>query len=88
MRIIRVGPRHGGPRLVVQGPGAAHVIHEFDDVMACAIQQSEIERQLVAKRYKLHKFSDRRTADRRQTPALPTSPTTTSPTVPTAPTAS
>jgi hypothetical protein len=49
VRLVRVG--HGGSRLslLVDGPGSSRVAHHFDDHLACAIQQCEIERQLAAR---------------------------------------
>jgi hypothetical protein len=56
VRIVRVGQRDGARRLMIHGPGESRVDHEFDDVVTCAIQQSEIERRLVARRFRLSRF--------------------------------
>ena len=59
VRIIRVG----GPSrlsLLVDGPSNAHVAHHFDDPMACAIHQCELERQLVTRDFHLERASGMR----------------------------
>jgi hypothetical protein len=56
VRIVRLGHRDAGPRLLVQGPGASRVVHDFDDMLACTIHQSELERRLVAQSYSLLGF--------------------------------
>jgi hypothetical protein len=78
VRIIRVGMAIGGQRLLVNGPGTELAVHQSDDVMECVRHQSELERRLVGKGFRLERFatgerragSDRRTAlrgpDRRQ----------------------
>jgi hypothetical protein len=53
VRIVRVGRRDTKLSLVVDGPGTSHVVHHFDDHMACAIQQCEIERQLAVRDFHL-----------------------------------
>jgi hypothetical protein len=56
VRIVRVGHRDGGRRLLVQGPGPSRVVHDFEDVVACTIHQSELERRLVARSFRLLRF--------------------------------
>ena len=56
VRIVRVDCRTSGLSLVVDGPDGSHVAH-FDDPMACAIHQCELERQLVTKDYHLERVS-------------------------------
>lgn len=56
VRIVRVGRRGTKTSLLVEGPGTSHVAHHFDDQITCAIQQSEIERQLAAREFYLEQF--------------------------------
>jgi len=56
VRIVRVGHRNSKLSLLVDGPGASHVAHHFDDQMACAIQQCEIERQLATRDFYLEEM--------------------------------
>lgn len=59
VRIVRVG----GPArlsLLVDGPANAHVAHHFDDPMACAVHQCELERQLVTRNFILERASGMR----------------------------
>jgi hypothetical protein len=70
VRIIRValaGPRL---RLLVNGPGTAHYAEEFADAGSCAMQQSEIERRLVAAGYRLNGFRDERRSRTAPPPGL------------------
>ena len=57
VRIMRVGHHDSTLSLVVDGPGSSHVRHHFDDQMACAIQQCEIERQLAARNFHLEQIA-------------------------------
>jgi hypothetical protein len=69
VRMIRAATPEGGLRLIVYGPGNAQAVHEFRDSVSCSAQQSEIERQLVARGYGLEQFTDRRSGlDRRGVP--------------------
>jgi hypothetical protein len=71
VRIIRVGTATGGQYLLVNGPGSETAAHQTEDVMECVRQQSELERRLVGKGYRLERFTtaDRRTGtDRRVAP--------------------
>jgi hypothetical protein len=56
VRIVRIGHRDSSLSLLVDGPGAARVRHEFDDQMACAIHQCEIERELAARDFYLEQI--------------------------------
>lgn len=56
VRIVRIGHRDSSLSLLVAGPGEEHVMHQFDDHMACAIQQCEIERQLAARDFHLEQM--------------------------------
>ena len=59
VRIVRVG----GPTqlsLLVDGPANAHAAHHFEDAMACAIHQCELERQLVTRNFHLERASGMR----------------------------
>jgi hypothetical protein len=67
VRIIRVALPGQVCRLMVNGPGSAHYAEEFPDAGTCAVQQSEIERRLVAAGYRLDGFTD----DRRTRSGLP-----------------
>ena len=72
VRIIRVGMAVGGQYLVVNGPGTETSVHFSDDTMECVRHQSELERRLVGKGFRLERFTtgerragrDRRTAPR------------------------
>jgi hypothetical protein len=71
VRIIRVGTATGGQYLLVNGPGTQLSVHQSDDVMDCVRHQSELERRLVAKGFRLERFAtgERRTGnDRRVAP--------------------
>lgn len=57
IRIIRVGRRGSKMSLRVEGPGATRITHHFDDQLACAIQQCEIERQLAARDFYLEEIA-------------------------------
>jgi hypothetical protein len=64
VRLVRVALAGQTCRLLVHGPGTAHYAEEFADPGSCAVQQSEIERRLVAAGYRLNAFrDDRRAAD-------------------------
>jgi hypothetical protein len=56
VRIVRVGHPDSKLSLLVDGPGGSHVAHHFDDHMACAIQQCEIERQLATRDFYLEQM--------------------------------
>ena len=58
VRIVRVGHREAGPRLLVHGPGTTRVVHDFDDMLSCTIHQSELERRLVARSFRLLRFME------------------------------
>ena len=72
VRIIRVGQADGMQRLLVNGPGTETTVQMMDDAMDCVRHQSELERRLVGKGFRLERFasgdrrrgSDRRTAAR------------------------
>jgi hypothetical protein len=57
VRIVRVGHRDDRLTLVVDGPGDVHVTHQFDNHMACAIEQCEIERELAARSFHLERIA-------------------------------
>ncbi len=69
VRIIRVNTSNG-QTLLVNGPGSDSTIHQADDTMECVRHQSELERRLVGKGFRLERVdsgnrrrgSDRRTA--------------------------
>ena len=68
VRIVRVGQADGAQRLLVHGPGAEKAVHATDDAMDCVRHQSELERRLVGKGFRLESFSSgdrRRGHDRR-----------------------
>src|SRR5262245_32113645 len=66
VRLIRAGTPEGRVRLLVYGPGNTETTHEFQDAIACAARQSEIERRLISEGFALHQFTDRRSGlDRR-----------------------
>jgi hypothetical protein len=67
VRLIRVALGGQQCRLLVNGPGSAHYAEEFADAGSCAVQQSEIERRLVAAGYRLNAFRD----DRRSSASAP-----------------
>lgn len=56
VRIVRVGHTDSRLSLQVDGPGDTHVVHHFEDHMACAIQQCEIERQLATRHFYLEQM--------------------------------
>jgi hypothetical protein len=60
VRIVRIGHRDTGMSLVIDGPDGAHTTHHFDDSMACAIHQCELERQLVGRNFHLERASGTR----------------------------
>jgi hypothetical protein len=60
VRIVRVGHRDASLTLVVDGPGDERVTHRFDNHMACAIQQCEIERELAARSFHLEQIGHSR----------------------------
>ena len=71
VRIVRVGQSNGTQRLLVNGPGTESAVHMLDDAMDCVRQQSEVERRLVTKGFRLERFISgdrRRGADRRSAP--------------------
>jgi hypothetical protein len=55
VRIVRVDRRGAGLSLVVDGPDSSHVENHFDDSMACAVHQCELERQLVTREFHLER---------------------------------
>ena len=57
VRIVRLKHRNLKTSLRVDGPGASHVTHRFDDQVACSIHQSEIERRLVGRAFYLERAS-------------------------------
>ena len=68
VRIVRISQAAGRQRLVVEGPGDEILVHQLDDVMGCAQHEAELERRLVAKGFRLERFTAgnrRRGADRR-----------------------
>jgi len=68
VRIIRVDTSAGGQTLLVNGPGTETAVHQVDDAMECVRHQSELERRLVGKGFRLERFSSgdrRRGSDRR-----------------------
>jgi hypothetical protein len=68
VRIVRVSQATGEQRLLVNGPGSEAVVHELNDAMECARHESELERRLVAKGFRLEHYasgSRRRGTDRR-----------------------
>jgi hypothetical protein len=69
VRIIRVGTATGGQFLLVNGPGTETSVHYSDDTMECVRHQSELERRLVGKGFRLERFStgNRRTGNDRRT---------------------
>ena len=72
VRIVRVGMISGEQQLLITGPGTEMSVHRSEDAMECARHQSELERRLVGKGYRLERVScgdrrrsrDRRTFDR------------------------
>jgi hypothetical protein len=71
VRIVRVRYSSGEQSLLVEGPGPETVTHSFGDSMASASYESELERRLVAKGFRLEQFAggNRRSGgDRRTTP--------------------
>jgi hypothetical protein len=71
VRIIRVALPGQSCRLLVNGPGTAHYAEEFSDAGSCAVQQSEIERRLVAAGYRLDGFRDDRRTRTGPPPGIP-----------------
>jgi len=66
VRVIRAATPEGRSRLLVYGPGNAHVVHEFEDAITCSAQESEMERRLVADGFTLSEFTDRRGGEDRR----------------------
>jgi len=66
VRVIRAATPEGRSRLLVYGPGNAHVVHEFEDAITCSAQESEMERRLVAEGFALAEFTDRRSGEDRR----------------------
>ena len=64
VRIIRLVDAETGMRLVVRGPGHGDRTYEVADALHCTILQSELERELVADGYSLHRFGTDRRAGR------------------------
>ncbi len=61
VRIVRAADTQGAMQLVVRGPGYGDRTYEVADLLHCALLQSELERELVADGYTLHRFgTDRR----------------------------
>jgi hypothetical protein len=58
VRIVRVGHRGSKLSLIVLGPGDSCSTHQFEDHLACAMQQCEIERQLTARDFYLTGLRD------------------------------
>ncbi len=74
VRIIRVETSTGGQTLLVNGPGTETAVHQADDTMECVRHQSELERRLVGKGFRLERFDSgnrRRGSDRRTAPRGP-----------------
>jgi len=72
VRVIRAATPEGRARLLVYGPGNMQAVHEFEDVIACSTEESEMERRLVAEGFTLAEFTDRRSGeDRRSVPRGP-----------------
>jgi hypothetical protein len=74
VRIIRVGMATGGQYLLVNGPGTEMNVHHTEDAMECVRHQSELERRLVGKGFRLERFASgdrRRCSDRRTSPRGP-----------------
>jgi len=63
VRIVRVDRRASGVSLVVDGPEGSHIAHHFNDPMACAVHQCELERQLVTKNFHLERVGSARSAN-------------------------
>lgn len=57
VRIVRVGRRGAKTSLRVDGPGSVQITHHFDDRLACALGQCEIERQLTAREFYLEQMA-------------------------------
>ena len=55
VRIVRVDRRGAGMSLVFDGPDSSHVENHFNDSMACAVHQCELERQLVTREFHLER---------------------------------
>ena len=56
VRIVRIGHRDASLTLRVDGPGNVRITHRFDDHMACAIHQCELERQLASRSFHLEQM--------------------------------
>jgi hypothetical protein len=69
VRVIRAATPEGRSRLLVYGPGNAHVVHEFEDAITCSTQESELERRLVGEGFTLSEFTDRRGGEDRRSVA-------------------
>jgi hypothetical protein len=70
VRIIRLADADGGMRLVVRGPSHGDRTYEAADLLHCTLLQSDLERELVADGFTLHRFRTerRRGRDRRSQP--------------------
>jgi hypothetical protein len=53
VRIVKVSHPGSQRSLMVLGPGTSYVTHHFDDAIACALEQCEIERRLAAREFYL-----------------------------------
>ena len=62
VRLVRITRADGPARLLVHGPGEAHVTHVIDNAVDCLWYQTDIERTLVAEGYQLVTLQN---ADRR-----------------------
>ena len=63
VRIVRVDRRASGLSLMVDGPEDVHIAHHFEDPMACAVHQCELERQLVTKDFHLERVGSPRSGN-------------------------
>ncbi len=69
VRVIRASTPERRARLLIYGPGNSQATQEFQDSIACAERESQIERELVADGFTLEQFTDRRSGlDRRGLP--------------------
>jgi hypothetical protein len=69
VRVIRASTPERRARLLIYGPGNTHATHEFQDGIACAERESQIEQELIADGFTLAQFTDRRGGlDRRGMP--------------------
>jgi hypothetical protein len=64
VRIVRIADTLGGMRLVVRGPRHGDRTYEVEDGLDCTFLQAELERELVADGYSLHRFGTDRRAGR------------------------